>query len=1119
MANVKQSQSSHKIIPLFKKSVLAVSLLSILHSAQAQENQAVSADDTQDVEVDEVIEIRGTRANLNSAQNLKRLSDTLVDSITADDIGTLPDRSVLEAIQRLPGVSIERFAGPDDPDHFSVEGSGAIIRGLTQTRSEFNGRDSFSANSSRGLSFQDVSPELMGGVDIFKNQTADMIEGGIGGTVSLRTRKPFDSDGRVIAISGDYSYGSLAEEGTPTFSALYSDRWELGDGGEVGLLFNFAHSELVGESHGIQSDAFVQYYARDIAGAESFVGEDNEGRVWLPQSSNVTRKRDNRDRDGISAAFQWESEDETMLGSLQYIRSDAKLSWHEHAIKYQGGYRGIDSRRTRPLDGTEFSFDEQGLFQAGVITNNDGWRAADGNNDRIIRSWEQGGTPLFGHPFQFDSRLQDTESLVEDLSFNFKWLVTDNLTLTADAQIVKAEASVADMTIHTASFAMQDYDVRGGTPSLRIIEPYNGFRDANPDSYSGQVYPGFTDDPQGDANWFQDPAATFLRSAMEHYEQSEGDSKAFRLDGEYFLESSELFTSIQAGVRYAKRKQDVLRTGYNWGSLLPEFTGAAPAGWLDTLDSSNFELVDWSDFQGGGVLDLPGNQAWYATEAYVRSFMDNPNSNPITTVDGASGDWQRFTDPRRNSALIGGIFDNGDVNFTEETNQSLYVRVNFEGDGDYRYSGNFGLRYVKLDRTSNGFVNFPEIIRDGQDPNLVPPTELLGAPLSNVIVLDWINDQIAQGNYTDIAGALDDTANAWITNQNYYLPTEDLAYGNNADQFVEADTEYTTLLPSINVKVELTDELIARFAASKAIALPDISAVRNSSGIGPGTVTSVRANDGADPGTEPDPVDNLIQRAFIPFWQGGGGNPLLDPMEAKQFDIALEWYFADVGQLSATYFHKTLDNYFIQGSFPREITNPSNDTTRTVLFDSNINGATGKMDGLELAYQQFYDMLPAPFDGIGIQASYTYIDASGVPNNEIDYEDESWFGSDFEDTGIRVNFDEVPLQGQSRHTANFILMYEKYDWSARLAYNWRSRYLITTRDVISKAPLWYDNHGQLDGSVFYNVNENMTVGFQFTNLTDSQTETIMQLNTGGFEAGRSWFTIDRRAALVFRANF
>ncbi len=98
-----------------------------------------------------------------------------------------------------------------------MEGSGAIIRGMTQTRSEFNGRDSFTANSGRGLSFQDVSPELMGGVDIYKNQTADMIEGGIGGTVSLRTRKPFDASDRLFAISGDYSYGDLAEKVVPLY--------------------------------------------------------------------------------------------------------------------------------------------------------------------------------------------------------------------------------------------------------------------------------------------------------------------------------------------------------------------------------------------------------------------------------------------------------------------------------------------------------------------------------------------------------------------------------------------------------------------------------------------------------------------------------------------------------------------------------------------------------------------------------------------------------------------------------------------------------------------------------------------------------------------------------------
>jgi len=84
-------------------------------------------------------------------------------------------------LQRVPGISISRFAAGDDPDHFSVEGSGVVIRGLDYVRSEFNGRDAFSANNGRALGFQDVPPELVGGVDVFKNQTADMIEGGISG--------------------------------------------------------------------------------------------------------------------------------------------------------------------------------------------------------------------------------------------------------------------------------------------------------------------------------------------------------------------------------------------------------------------------------------------------------------------------------------------------------------------------------------------------------------------------------------------------------------------------------------------------------------------------------------------------------------------------------------------------------------------------------------------------------------------------------------------------------------------------------------------------------------------------------------------------------------------------
>ncbi|MGJ3627668.1 TonB-dependent receptor plug domain-containing protein [Sphingomonas sp. MMS24-JH45] len=96
--------------------------------------------------------VTGIRASLANAQSLKRDADTVVDAIAAQDIGALPDRSVTEALQRAhTGVTISRFAAATDPDHFSSEGSGIVVRGLNYVRSEFNGRDSFSANSGRGL--------------------------------------------------------------------------------------------------------------------------------------------------------------------------------------------------------------------------------------------------------------------------------------------------------------------------------------------------------------------------------------------------------------------------------------------------------------------------------------------------------------------------------------------------------------------------------------------------------------------------------------------------------------------------------------------------------------------------------------------------------------------------------------------------------------------------------------------------------------------------------------------------------------------------------------------------------------------------------------------------------
>jgi iron complex outermembrane recepter protein len=136
-------------------------------SAQTDPDAAASPEP--ETAADGAIIVTGQRRALQSARDVKRNADTVVDSITATDIGSFPDKSVAEALQRVPGITVNRFAATSDTAHFSAEPSGVIVRGLPQVRSEFNGRDTFSANSSRGLSWGDITPELMARVDVCKN--------------------------------------------------------------------------------------------------------------------------------------------------------------------------------------------------------------------------------------------------------------------------------------------------------------------------------------------------------------------------------------------------------------------------------------------------------------------------------------------------------------------------------------------------------------------------------------------------------------------------------------------------------------------------------------------------------------------------------------------------------------------------------------------------------------------------------------------------------------------------------------------------------------------------------------------------------------------------------------
>lgn len=1052
----------------FNKSLLSLAVVGLLQPAYAAQEDATE-------ENVEVISVKGLRGSLMQAQDIKRESDTFVDAISAKDIGALPDRSVLEAMSRIPGVSIERFAAADDPDHFGIEGSGAVIRGMTQTRSEFNGRDTFSANSNRGLSFQDVPPELMGSVKVYKNQSADMIEGGIGGTVNLITKLPFDSAGRQFGVSLDATYTDMAEEWSPSGSALYSDQWET-DAGKFGFLINLAYSDLTSRSDGMQSEIVLD---RDdlVAGST----------VYAPNGGNMNSQIQDRNRQGYALAGQWENTDRTLLATAQFLRSDSSLAWTERTMSYQGQMwadDGIEIRReSGPVEGTQYEFDENGVFQSGWITDKRGWRSNDGEGGRAP-NLDSVGFSGFGNTFQTTTRVKEQTSLVDDLSFNFKYRPSDSWSHELDIQFIDAQTNDDDVTLFLGLEANQFLDLSGDIPRVEFANPYWG------NTAENIAAAGVTDRANNE-NFLQDKSFYHWRSAMDHYERSEGDEFATKWDSKYVFDRGFL-VSVKAGIRYAKRDQTVRFSAYNWGDLGALHStdvdeNGYRAAWLDLPEhaslANDVDQFDWDNhMDSNGYVTIPG--MGYTLHPSLELVQDYANWGTRLS-DVMSGGWEPAAD--RDPGQLG-VDDNGNPVFEEfdghfrpaevteftETNTAAYVRFDFAyDDWIVPFTGNFGGRYVMIERDTSGFLSFPDL--RSKEP-----------------IYDAEGEEIIQAiNLID---------------------SEDTEFGDYSAQSMVQHSEDSYFLPSLNLKFELDDDLISRFAVSKALAYPNTGDMKAYTRIS-AQVVPVRGEP-----TEESPDGELTAANVV--YSAQSGNPNLKPMQSTQYDLSLEWYYSDDGSLTGTIFYKDLKDFWIRSGVNQTFTNPNTGVSQTISVAQPTNAQEGTMKGIELAYQQFFNFLPTPFDGLGMQANYSYIKASGVPNSNL-FTTSTDGAADTSSGGSgEIVFDELPLQGQSKHTANLVGMYQTDHLEARIAYNWRSSYMITSRDVIDpNRPIFGEAAGYLDASVFYDLNENIKVGIQGVNLLDTVTETTMQTDNAGSRYGRSWFVNDRRVSLIFRAQY
>jgi TonB-dependent receptor len=199
---------------------------------------APQTDDAVAVE-DEAIVVTGLRRSLQSAQNLKRNSDQIVDAVVAEDIGKLPDRTVSEALARIPGISVERAQG---------EAGDVFLRGLRDPATTYNGREIFTAEV-RNVAPQDFPAGGVAALEAFKSQTADQIEGNLAGLINVRSRKPFDFTGLEVAGALNLTYADLSKTTAVNGNVLVSNRWDVGNGGELGALLNVSYTELTYEDH------------------------------------------------------------------------------------------------------------------------------------------------------------------------------------------------------------------------------------------------------------------------------------------------------------------------------------------------------------------------------------------------------------------------------------------------------------------------------------------------------------------------------------------------------------------------------------------------------------------------------------------------------------------------------------------------------------------------------------------------------------------------------------------------------------------------------------------------------------------------------------------------------
>ena len=257
------------------------------------------------------------------------------------------------------------------------------------------------------------------------------------------------------------------------------------------------------------------------------------------------------------------------------------------------------------------------------------------------------------------------------------------------------------------------------------------------------------------------------------------------------------------------------------------------------------------------------------------------------------------------------------------------------------------------------------------------------------------------------------------------------------------ERDYGHWLPSLNLRWEAQDDLVVRLAGYKSLVRPKLSKLA---------------------------PRFVVEQSDEDEREGEFGNPDLLPNEAWNFDASLEYYLSGNGAITAGFFYKDVKNFVVDTNV--EDCDPSPCTYRGIAFDEAtipINGESGEIYGFEVGYSQAFTMLPAPFDGLLLQANYTYTDAKGLIPNDGD------------PTDLR----QINLPSSAKNTVNMVVGYEKGPVSLRLSGTYRDKYLDEAGAEAQDDRI-VDNHFQLDLSAKLDVTDNVQLFYEWVNINNAK---------------------------------